>query len=63
MDDIYINDFHKESQLRLRDALRKQKRLSPQEVHEMLLKHKELTRGTCVKKNMQNTTEKNNKAD
>ncbi len=63
MDDIYLNDFHRESQLRLREALRKQKRLSPQEVREMLLKHKALTRGIDNKTNTQNSTENSNKTD
>ena len=52
MEDIYLNDFHRESQRRLRESLRKQKHLSPQEVHEMLLKHKALTRGTDDRKKM-----------
>ncbi len=54
MDDIYLNDFHRESQERLGETLRKQKRLSPKEVHEMLLKHKALTRGIDDKTNTQN---------
>ena len=63
MDDIYFNDFHRESQERLKEYLRKQRRLSPQEFHEMILKHKAMTRGIDDKTNTQNSTEKINKTN
>lgn len=63
MDDIYFNDFHRKSQERLGETLCKQKRLSPQEFHEMILKHKALTRGIDDKTNTQNSTENSNKTD
>ncbi len=62
-DTYYLNEFHKESQKRLGEFLRKQKHLSPQEVREMLRKHKALTRGIDDNTNRQISTENNNKTD
>ena len=62
-DRYYLNEFHRESQKRLGESLRRQKHLSPQEVHELLRKHMALTRGIDDKTNRQNSTETNNKTD